>query len=67
MNWTKILANAGFAFFTVLAAFSITGATQDAFVGALWGAGIQGGLAAFTEMKDEADGKPSRLNTLLLV
>jgi hypothetical protein len=63
MNWTRVLANGGVAFFTTLAALYAAG-IGDIQV-AIFAAFIQGGLAFFAEMKNEdATGKVLALGLL---
>jgi hypothetical protein len=51
----RILGNAGFAFFTVLGAANLSGASELSFKMALIGAFIQGGLAAAQEIKTQCE------------
>lgn len=63
MNWQRILANGGVAFFTTLAAVYAAGVGNIQV--AIFAAFIQGGLAFFSEMKiEDANGKVLALGLL---
>lgn len=64
MNYFKILGNGGVAFFTTLAATFVVGTGNlDA---ALIAAFIQGGLAFFLEVQEEAEKDTGDYNFLLI-
>jgi len=64
MNWQRIIANAGLTFCTALIGFTgAIGLGEPAFFGALFTSLIQGGVAGFTEMKEDCE-EPPRKTTL---
>lgn len=62
IDWTKIVANGGVAFFTTLTGISLAGITDagEAMRIALIPALIQAGLAFFVTLKTEAEDKPTK-------
>lgn len=71
VNWNRVFANGGLAFCTTMLGFgAIAGMSQVVLFGALSTSLLTGGVALFTEMKqeDEGDNKLNKfINASLLV
>lgn len=65
MNFDRLSANAGLAFFTSLGAFSVSGLKGDIVFAALVAAAIQAGLVFFSEWKKEEEGSLGKIAMLL--